>query len=82
MINEVKKVKSPVLFSNKKIYVPDAVVDTKAVKKNTICTMIDEGSQLTMLAVLVEQLGDMVGLDTPEFTQAKQVFAGIKSVLA
>ena len=69
------------VFNRKVKYVPDAIVEKSAIKKEAIVTMITEGSQLTLLGTLVEQIGDKVGLDTPEFTQAKAIFNGIRNEL-
>ena len=64
-------------------YEPDAIVGTSAIKKNNIVTeILSEGKQLTLLGTLVEQIGDKLGLDTPEFIYAKQEFNKIREELA
>ena len=63
-------------------YVPDDIVGKSAIKKDTIVNgILSEGNQLTLLGTLVEQIGDKIGLDTPEFAYAKAEFAKIKAVL-
>jgi len=62
-------------------FVDNELTDKTAVKKQYILNIISLGSQLTLLATIVEQLGTKAGLKTPEFTIAKQKFAEIKTVL-
>ena len=53
-----------------------AIVDAKAAKKTAIeTTVLSRADQLNTLALLVQQLGDSAGLDTPEYTEAKAKFA-------
>ncbi len=70
------------LTMKKKEYIQDTIKNKSAQKKDKIVQIIDEGDQLTLLAILIEQIGEKVGLDTPEFTQAKQVFSQIKGILS
>jgi hypothetical protein len=74
--------KGPLKRTEVPYYVKDEVKGKSAQKKQEIIDMISEGNQLTMLAVILEQIGDKVELDTPEFTQMKELFANIKTVLA
>ena len=69
------------LYSKKTVYAEDEILNTSAQKKQAIVDMMDEGSQLTMLAIVVEQIGDAIALNTPEFTAAKAQLAEIKNVL-
>ena len=69
------------LHSKETVYVPKTYKDTEALKKDTIVTILSESDQMNLLALVVEQIGDAIGLDTPEFTYAKQEFAKIKAVL-
>lgn len=59
------------------------ILDASAVTKATIvATILSESDQLNILATLVEQLGEMVGLDTVEFNTAKGDFTKIKAEIA
>ena len=69
------------LLSKKVTYIPKTYVDTEAVKKDTIVSNLSESDQMNLMATLVEQIGDLVMLDTPEFAYAKTKFAEIKTVL-
>jgi len=81
MIN-TERTKKGAMYKTRKIYSPDIVQDASAVKKETIVTeILDEADQLNLLAVLVEQIGDSIGLATPEFIQAKVEFDKIRKVL-
>jgi len=64
------------------LYEQDRIEDISAVKKDEIVRLISEGSQLTLLGILIQQIGDKIELDTPEFTQAKEIFAKIQGILA
>jgi len=80
---ETKKEVRGMVISSKKTYIPEPIVGKSALKKNEIVTgILSEGSQLSLLATLVEQLGIQVGLSTPEFIYAQTEFAKIKAVLA
>lgn len=81
MINTEKRDKGKGLFGKTKVYTPDRIQNISAEKKQKILNIISEGSQLTLLGLLIEQLGDGLGLDTPEFLQAKEVFASIRGIL-
>lgn len=63
-------------------YVPDEIKDKTAKKKQEVLDLISTGSQLNMLALLIEQIGDAINLDTPEFQEAKATFAEIKRILS
>jgi hypothetical protein len=63
-------------------YKPNKVLGKKAKQKDEICNMISEGSQLTLLATIIEQIGEKVGLDTPEYTdEFKPKLERIKEIL-
>ena len=79
---EVKKVARGNRVQVEKTYIPEAIVASDAVKKNEIVDYISEGSQLTLLAVIVGQLAEKAELDTPEYDYAKVVFANIRNILA
>lgn len=81
----IKKPQTPrkgVCQKDKDVYVPDVIVNASAIKKEAIVNgVLTEGSQLTLLGTLVEQIGAKIGLDTPEFTYAKAEFKKIKDIL-
>ncbi len=82
LVVKVKDTNYGVLIKKFKEYNPDPIVGSSAEKKETIVTQImDEGDQLTLLATIVKQIGEKVGLDTPEFTYAKEIYANVTSVL-
>ena len=62
-------------------YVADPILDISAEKKQAILDVISEGQQLTLLGLLVEQIGDEIGLMTPEFIQAKGIYSQIRAIL-
>ena len=70
------------VVSKKFRYEPDPIVDKTAIKKENIIKLASLGTQLTLLGTLVEQIGVKIGLNTPEFTAAKALFASIKVELA
>ncbi len=58
-------------------------VELSAYKEKEIVTkVLDRDDQLNMLALIIEQIGTHAGLDTAEFTLAKQKFAEIQAILA
>lgn len=69
------------IHTNKTVYVPRVYTDVAANKKEAIINILSESDQLNMLATVLEQIGDAIGLDTPEFTAAKSYYASIKDVL-
>jgi len=81
---KVKKMqgKGPLKRTEVPYYIKDETSGTSAKKKQEIVDLISEGNQITMLAIIVEQIGDKIELDTPEFIQMKELFAGIKDILA
>ena len=61
---------------------PEVKKKSSAYKEDVIVnTILDRDSQLNLLATIVLQLGELAGLDTPEFTHAKAKFAEIKLAL-
>lgn len=80
MIKETK-ITNGMRVQKKKTFIKDEVTNKTAVKKQEILDILSEGSQLTLLGTLVEQIGDSINLDTPEFTEAKALFAKIREVL-
>jgi len=75
--------KDPRLTTRKSEYIPTPIVDKEAEKKNNIVdSIISEGAQLSLLGLLVWQIGEKIGLDTPEFTYAKEVYTKIREELA
>ena len=56
----------------------EASMTKEVVIENTI---LDRDDQLNLMAVILEQLGDFVLLDTPEFAYAKQKFTEIRAEL-
>jgi hypothetical protein len=70
-------------FVHKEIeYNPNKVLNKKAKQKDAICNMISEGSQLTLLATIIEQIGEKVGLDTPEYNEEfKPILEDIRLIL-
>ena len=82
IVEQTKAPRNGVYQKSTPKYEPDAIVGNSAIKKDTIVNgILSEGAQLTLLGILVQQLGEKVGLDTPEFTYAKQEFAKIQAVL-
>ena len=72
----------PRLATKSRKYIPNTITDQSALRKDKIVgSIISEGAQLSLLGTLVEQIGDKVGLDTPEFTYAKDIFEQIKAAL-
>lgn len=69
------------VIEEKTKYIDGEITDKTAHKKQQIIDVISLGSQLTLLGVLIQQLGDKVGLNTPEFTLAKQKFSEIQAIL-
>ncbi len=69
------------LIMKDKTYVADDIKNSSATKKDRIVQLIDEGNQLTLLATLIEQIAEKIDLDTPEYTEAKVLFGGIKNIL-
>lgn len=79
---ENKTTKKGALYTkNVPHYSEDEIKWKSAAKKQDIVDIITEGSQLTLLATIVEQIADKIELDTPEYIQAKEVFAWIRSIL-
>lgn len=68
--------------SQEVVYTEETLTNLTAQKKQEIIDLISLGTQLNLLGTLVQQIGDHVGLDTPEFTQAKAIFAEIQTILA
>jgi len=63
-------------------YVADDITYNSADKKEIIVKdILDVEDQLNLLALIVEQIGDSIALDTSEYTYAKAKFAEIKAVL-
>ena len=70
------------LVMKESVYESDKIKDKSAKRKEAICSLITEGSQLTLLATIIEQMGDKIGLDTPEFKdQFKPTLDKIRSIL-
>ncbi|NOQ31521.1 MAG: hypothetical protein GQ570_10390 [Helicobacteraceae bacterium] len=64
----------------------ELVLNTKltgltAKKKMAILSLISDGSQMTLFATLLEQIGEKIGLDTPEFLEGKAKFAQVREIL-
>jgi hypothetical protein len=57
--------------------------DVKSIEKKAkiFDEIVGQGTQLSILATVVEQLADKAGLDTPEYFQAKSIWAKIKAEL-
>ena len=81
MIKETKIIHSKKRQSKGTKYVPDVITGNSALKKEAIVQTIDEGNQLTLLATILMQVAEKVGLDTPEYTEAKQKFGSILNIL-
>ena len=82
MALDIKQKHKGMIISNFVEFVGNSIVGKSAEKKDEIVSnILSEGAQLTLLAILVEQIGDSVGLDTPEFAYAKQEWLKIKNVL-
>ena len=47
-----------------------------------VSEVLDRDDQLNLMARIIEQIGDLIGLDTPEFQYAKIKFAQIEEVLS
>ena len=62
-------------------YTPDIVKGIPAEKKQQIVDIMTEGTQLTLMATILDQLIDLTGLDTPEAAAGKETFAAIKTIL-
>ena len=61
---------------------PDVKKESSKTKEVTIeTTVLDRDGQLNLLATLVEQIGDSISLNTPEFAYAKTKFFQIKTIL-
>jgi len=70
------------LRTKRKIFEHAEIKDVSAERKEEIVsTVLKEEDQINLLAVIVEQIGDSIGLDTPEYNYAKVEFAKIKTIL-
>lgn len=75
---ENKTIKNGALIKkNVPVYIENELKYGNAIKKENITSIKGVGSQLTLLAKVVEQIGNQVGLDSPEFTELKDLIAQI-----
>ncbi len=79
---ETKKVTKGLLVKKQHTYVEEPTTGVRAIKKHRIVDeLIGTGAQLTLMATVLEQLAEKAELDTPEYDQAKVVFAKIRGIL-
>jgi len=78
---EVKKITKNNRVQKQTTYIKEKLTQKTAEKKQAILDIISEGTQLSLLGKIVEQLGDKAELDTPEFHLAKALFAQINTIL-
>jgi mevalonate kinase len=62
-------------------YFTDPIYDDSSKKKENIVKILDEGNQLTLLGTVVEQIGDSLGINTPEFIKLKSIYSSIRNEL-
>lgn len=79
---EKETITSGKLIKNKFKYTKDVLTADTAKKKQKIIDVLSEGSQLTLLATIIDQLAQQAGLDTPELALAREKFQEIKNILA
>jgi len=78
---EQKKISKNGIVKKEVKFIKEDLTQETAIKKQKILDIISEGSQLTLLGLLIEQIGEKIELDTPEYTYAKEVFVKIQEVL-
>lgn len=81
MITNKTVVNGPLIKKNVPHYIADELQYSAATKKDNITKLKGIGSQLTLLATVVDQIGEQIGLDSAEFTELQDLLAKIKSEL-
>ncbi len=81
MIEKVIDNSQPGYSRRRDQYLPDPIYDDSSNKKEKIVKILDEGNQLTLLGTVLEQVGDSLGIDTPEFIELKSIYSSIRTEL-
>lgn len=79
---ENKTIANGPLIKKVPYYKDNEVTYSRAIKKESITQLKGVGSQLTLLSKVVEQIGDQIGLDTPEFAELKSLLESINTILS
>ena len=80
--NNSKEYLSPLRTRRKRFKAKEILDDDAVIKATIVATILSESDQLNLLATLVEQIGEMVGLNTTEYNTAKGNFTKIKAEIA
>jgi len=78
--NEYEVGKDTRLTSKRSTYIPDTVKNSKAIKKQKIVDEMSEGSQLSLLMEVVEELCLLSNHATPKALVLFDVISKIKSI--
>lgn len=81
MLENKTIVNGPLIKKNVPHYTDDGATYSRAIKKENITKFKGIGSQLTLVATVIEQIGEQIGLDTSEFVELKEMLAKIKAEL-